>query len=853
MKSLRRHIVRSLLVAIVVLLLLVGIGGWWLFSGSRARLDGERSLPGLSAKVSIARDALGTATIDGANRDDVSFALGYVHAQERFFEMDLMRRLPAGELAELVGPAALPADLNHRRHRLRTVVEAAYAQLPPEQKRQLDRYRDGVNAGLADLRVRPWEYLLLNSKPQPWRSEDSALVIAAMYLDLNGDGRNERERRLAQMRAVLPAALVDFLLAPDPDWEAPLDHQLSPRAIAPAAAVFDLHHLAAVATSANLTAALLPALDAPRPGSNSFAVAGSLTDTGAAMVANDMHLGLRVPNIWFRARLRYPDKSAPNGTRDVNGVTLPGTPAMIVGSNGQIAWGFTNSYGDWLDWVRVQRDPANPARYKVPEGWADIETHDETIHVKGGPDTLLKVEDTRWGPIMASDVDGAPLALAWIAEQPRAYNVKLMQLEQASDAHAALDLAPQFGMPPQNFVVADSSGHIGWTLAGNSIPLRAGVDPLLPADGSKAGSIWRGWVDPAHYPRIENPADARLWTANNRTVGGDALALLGNGGHDLGARAKQIRDDLFAQQTFTPDRLLGIQLDDRAVLLTRWQQLLQQTLADARDPMLQQLRQLTATWQRRAAVDSVDYRLVRAFRTKVAERVLTPFAARVKHRYDDFVWPSENAAEGAVWTLVTTQPDNRLDPAYRNWHELLVAAASDVAHEMGKQPGGLGARTWGEINRSDITHPLAVALPYWLGRFLDMPDQPLPGDNNMPRVAAPGFGASERFDVAPGHEAQGILEMPGGQSDNPLSPFYGAGHDDWVNGKPTPLLPGTTRYSVVLEPITRQHGHTARLTLTVHSHTVNDYAWQAFRNRQSRLTATSTCHRAWLKRLTRSR
>ena len=800
MRSLPRHIVRSLLVAIVVLVLLVGIGGWWLLAGSRARLDGDRSFSGLSARVSVGRDALGTVTIDGANRHDVSFALGYVHAQERFFEMDLMRRLPAGELAELVGPAALPTDLNHRRHRLRTVVEAAYAQLPPEQKHQLDRYRDGVNAGLAELPVRPWEYLLLNSRPQPWRSEDSALVIAAMYLDLNGDGRNERELRLAQMRAVLPGSLVDFLIAPDPDWEAPLDNQLSPRAAMPTSDVFDLRHLSTVATPAHLTAALLPALDAPRPGSNSFAVAGSLTDTGAAMVANDMHLGLRVPNIWFRARLRYPDASAPNGERDINGVTLPGTPAMIVGSNGQIAWGFTNSYGDWLDWVRVQRDPTNPTRYKAPEGWANIDEHAEHIHVKGQPDTVLKVEDTRWGPIIASDVDGMPLALAWIADQPRAYNVKLMQLEQATSANAALDLAPQFGMPPQNFVVADSTGHIGWTVAGNSIPLRANIDPLLPSDWSKQGSGWQGWAAPSHYPRIENPTNARLWTANNRTVSNDALTLLGNGGHDLGARAQQIRDDLLAQNKFGPNDLLDVQLDNRAVLLTRWQQLLQKTLADTHDPSLQTLRHLTASWRGRADVDSVDYRLVRAFRTQVNEAVLSPFVARIKTRYADFTWPAENAAEGAVWHLITTQPSHLLDPKDRDWHALLVAAAMHVANELGQQPGGLAARTWGEQNRSAIRHPLSIALPQWLARQLDMPDQPLSGDNNMPRVAAPGFGASERFDVAPGHEAQGILDMPGGQSDNPLSPFYGAGHEDWVNGKPTPLLPGPAQHSLVLEP-----------------------------------------------------
>lgn len=800
MRARRWRVLRALLLVLLALLLIAFVAGWHLLAGSRAQLDGVRRIASLSALVSISRDALGTVTIEGKNRTDISYALGYVHAQERFFAMDLMRRMPAGELSALIGPAALRVDLDHRRHRMRAVVEAAYAQLPAAQKHEFDRYRDGVNAGLADLRVRPWEYLLLGSQPQPWRSEDSLLVIAAMYLDLNHDGRNERELRMAQMRSVLPGPLVDFLLAPDPDWEAPLSGQLSRSPVIPTANVFDLHHLASTRLSANLTAALAPALDAPRSGSNNFAVAGALTGSGAAMLANDMHLALRVPNIWFRSRLRYPDSAAPNGQRDVNGVSLPGTPAVVVGSNGQIAWGFTNSYGDWQDWVRVLRDPLDPTRYKVPEGWASIQTHDEHIQVKGRPDSILTVEETRWGPIMGKDVDGTSLALAWIGGHPRGYNLDLMQLEHAPDVPAALNLAPQLGIPPQNLLVADSAGNIGWTIAGNSIPLRVGIDPLLPSDWSTPGSGWQGWATPAQYPRIENPADNRLWTANNRVVDGDALALLGNGGYDLGARAQQIRDDLQAHSSFTPGNLLDIQLDNRALLLTRWQQLLQQTLADSKMPALRQLRQLTQSWRDRAAVDSVDYRLVRAFRSRVSELVLAPFAAQVKQRYPDFSWPDENSAEAAVWELIRAQPPQLLDPKYADWHALLTDAATQVAAELDRQPGGLAARSWGEYNRSAVHHPLSAALPHWLGRFIDMPDQPLPGDNNMPRVATPGFGASERLDVSPGHEAEGVLEMPGGQSDNPLSPYFGAGHADWVNGRPTPLLPGKVEHTLTLQP-----------------------------------------------------
>ena len=791
---------RPLLMLVLIALLGLLGAGWWLLAGSRAQLEGRQRVRGLGHAATISRDAMGTATISGQSREDVAYALGYVHAQERFFAMDLMRRAAAGELSELVGPAALDVDITHRVQRLRAVAQAAYARFTPEQKHMADIYRDGVNAGLGNLREKPWEYLLLKAKPQPWRSEDSILVVAAMYLDLNDDARNEREWHIAQMHAVLPEPLVAFLISPDPTWEAPLRDGTSPSPVIPDATVFDLRKSAAPAGSTKLAAAAMAPVDRAYPGSNSFAVAGTISRSGSAILADDMHLDLRVPDIWFRTRLRYPDPGAAHGQREVVGISLPGTPALVVGSNGQIAWGFTNSYGDWMDWVRIQRDPHDPQHYKVPQGWAKIEAHDEIIAIKGAAPHTLHVEETRWGPILGKDTDGTALALAWIGDQPRAYNLALMQLEQAGSVSAALDLAPNFGMPPQNFLVADSTGRIGWTIAGNSIPLRNGFDPQRPADWSQPNTGWTGWATAAQYPRLENPADGRLWTANNRTVGSDELALLGEGGHDLGARALQIRDDLRARADFGPGNLLDIQLDDHALFLSRWQQLLQTTLAGTQDVSLGQLRQLTAAWRNQAAPDSVDYRLVHAFREEVHKLVLAPFAAQIRQHYPDFSWPGPGNQEAAVWMLIRQQPPQLLDPAYPDWHALLVQAARNVADALRKEPGGLAARTWGEVNHAGIRHPLSRALPAFVGRWLDMPDDELPGDHNMPRVAAPGFGASERLVVSPGHESEGILEMPGGQSDNPLSPFYGAGHEDWVHGRPTPLLPGADKYTLVLEP-----------------------------------------------------
>lgn len=793
--------IRRVAIALIVIIVIVLALGWRLLAGSRPQANGTVTVQGLSAPVSIARDAHGVPTITARNREDLAYALGYAHGQERFFQMDLERRVAAGELAALVGPKALAVDKSHRQHRFRALAERELAHMTPSQRRFMDAYTAGVNTGLATLSVRPWEYLLLDAKPRPWTDVDTILTIDAMFFDLNQDGDNTRELDIARLRAALPRPLADFLLSPSPRWEAPMQGGPSPALPVPAASVFDLHAAPPqnVALARGARAVARTDRAATGIGSNGFTVGGTLAG-GPALLANDPHLALRVPNIWYRAQLRYPDPAHPGQTIVLNGVTLPGTPAMVIGSNGHIAWGFTNSTGDWMDWVRVVRNPQNPSEYKTPNGWATLVQHAETIHVKGAPDVHITVEDTIWGPIMARDTDGTSLALAWTAQDPRAVNLDLMQLETTGTVAQALALAPTIGIPPQNLVVADAQGSIGWGIAGSVIPLRAGFDPSAPADWSKPGTGWVGYATPAQDPRIENPPDARIWTANQRIVSGTDLALLGDGGYDLGARAQQIRDDLQARRHFTPRNMLDIQLDDRALFLARWQKLLVSVLDASHDPAVTALKPYVQDWQARATVNSVGYRIVRLFRQKTRENVLAPFAARAAAKWPDFDWPSPEVGEYAVWTLVTQKPAWLLDPKYADWNALLAASAKQAADELAALPGPLADKTWGRHNAAQINNPLSVALPQWLGRYFDMPHDELPGDNNMPRVLHPSFGASMRMAVQPGQEAHGVLEMPAGQSDNPLSPWFGEGHEAWVQGKPVPLLPGPAKYRLTLQP-----------------------------------------------------
>ncbi len=785
-----RLLARVIVVLIVVAAVAIG-AAWLALRGSLPRYDGRVVAAELSAPVTVERDALGTVTLHASNRRDLTFALGYVHAQERFFEMDLLRRRAAGELAELFGPVAIPADRIARAHRMRERALAALATLTPAEHEEVAAYRDGVNAGLAALGVRPFPYLLTRTTPAPWRDEDTPLVVAAMAFTLN-DAEDRRELAFTQMHAALPESAFRFLTASGGEWDAPIAGPALQWPPTPPVADIDLRKLDPDLAKARHDGA-------PLPGSSSFAVAGALAG-GAALVANDMHLDLRVPGLWFRARLVYPNPRRAGRTVDVVGASLPGTPAIIAGSNHDVAWGFTNSYADSTDWVRVLPG-ADAGHYRTARGDVALVHHEETIRVHGGADEKLDVVDTQWGPVIGKDADGTPLALAWIAQQPGAFNYELQRLELAETADEAVAIAQAAGLPPQNIVVGDRQGNIAWTIAGRLPKRIGGYDPMLPADFSREGTGWDGWLAPRDYPLIANPPWQRLWTGNQRVTEDPWLAVLGDGGYDIGARAMQIRDDLRAHAHFTAEDMLKIQLDDRAVFLERWKDLMVLELNRApHDAGRDALMKALAGWKGRASTDSVAYRVVRAWRDDVIDTVLGGFAAAVRTKFPDFALPRLSQAEHAVWTLLRERPAHLVAPGYADWNALLIASADRTAAALDQQPGGIAARTWGERNTMRIAHPVSRALPRFAARWLDMPPDQLPGDRDMPRVQGPAFGASERFAVAPGDEAHGYFELAGGQSGHPLSPYYGAGHADWAAGKPTPFLPGPAEHTLTIAP-----------------------------------------------------
>ncbi|HEV8199389.1 MAG TPA: penicillin acylase family protein, partial [Candidatus Polarisedimenticolia bacterium] len=695
-------------------------------------------------------------------------------------------------LAELIGPALLDADKGVRRNRFRAFAERALADTPPGDRALLEAYAAGVNAGLAALRQPPFEYLMLRSKPAPWRPEDTFLVVDAMFLRLQDD-TGRREATLAVMHDTLPAPAFAFLSPRGTEWDAPIEGEALASPPVPGADDFSLEPQEGIARRVDAERD-----EALHAGSNNWAVAASRTADGHALVASDMHLGLSIPNTWYHASLVWREGDR---ERRVTGVMLPGAPIIVVGSNGDVAWAFTNSEGDWSDLVLLETDPADADSYRTPDGMKRLEHVRESIPVKGAAPVEIDLPWTIWGPVVDHDPAGRPRALRWTAHQPGGVDLGLLHMEDAHDLEGALRTAASCGIPEQNAVVADASGRIGWTIAGR-VPRRVGLDGRLPSSWADGKRRWDGFLDPDEAPRVIDPPDGRLWTANARTVSGRAADLIGDGGLDLGARARQIRDDLRALPRATPLDLLHVQLDDRALFLSRWRDLLLAALtpeAAAASPDRAAARRLVEAWAGRAAIESAGYRIVRAFRTEVTGELLDALTTRCHEADPDFDTGSIPMREGPVWRLIRERPAHLLPRAYTTWDEALLADLDRALTALTKDGTPLDQATWGRRNILKMQHPLSRAVPQ-LSTWLDMAPRPLPGDSSMPRVQAPEFGASERMVVSPGHEEQGLFHMPGGQSGHPLSPYYRAGHEAWVTGEATPFLPGAAQHVLRLTP-----------------------------------------------------
>ena len=781
---------------IVLLLLVIAVGGvifvLALLRASLPKLDGEQRVPGLESPVKITADRYGIPTIVAHSRMDAMLALGYVTARDRLWQIDILRRRAAGRLSEILGKRALGVDRRQRTIGFARAAKAIAANLPEDQKEILHSYASGINAYIKAAKVLPFEFLILRYQPEPWAVEDSILIILNIFQELTGDSE-EDERMLSIMAASLPPEVVDFLTPDTDDYTTVLlGGKNAHRPIRP----IPIKALTSIRPTLSPTDKKTGMVQMqPRIGSNNWAVAKSKTIDGRAIVANDMHLGLSVPNIWYRAVLRY-------GDVEISGVTLPGTPGVIAGSNGHVAWGFTNIGGDFLDLVRLELNPENPDEYRTRAGWKRCEVVNETIRIKGDKTVNHPVKLTVWGPVSETALMGQPVAIHWTALEPQAVDIGLLYIDKAETLEDAIHVMNRSGGPPLNAAMADNTGRIAWTYCGR-MPVRKGFDGASSKSWADGKIGWEGYIPPDDLPRVIDPPAGFLVTANNRTLGTDYPHVIGHN-YSNSYRAYRISERLSEMDQITEEDMLQLQLDTTSHFYDFYQQLALSVLTNdtiANKPALKAVRRHIEAWIGKAEVDSVSFGVLVRFHEGLAADVFTPFLTRCKAVDENFVYTWRNIEPPLRMILTEQVPELIPDTNYPNWEAWIRSKLEEALQQLYSEYNinSLEQLTWGRINTTDIAHPLGRRIPV-LGKFLNMPRDLLPGCSFCVRVSKPDFGASERLVVSPGRHSDGILHMPSGQSGHPLSPNYKDGHQHWVKGEIHSFLPGAATHSLMLKP-----------------------------------------------------
>ncbi|MDO9138928.1 MAG: penicillin acylase family protein, partial [Methylobacter sp.] len=696
--------------------------------------------------------------------------LGYVTARDRLFQMELMRRKSAGRLAEIFGGMALDSDIKARTYGFHREAKAIWEKLPPVHQQYLQSYADGVNSYIAESGKLPFEFTALGYRPEPWTSEDSLLVVLGMCENLTA-WEERGERMLSVMEKTLPDSAMRFL-TPDTDfYTEQLQKQaksLRPAQVIPVEALASaLAHQPSDKTTPVQLTQLVHQSDF-MVGSNAWAISGKKTWDGRAILANDMHLGISVPNTWYRAELNYNDVHAA-------GLTLPGTPLLIVGSNRHIAWGVTNLSGDFLDLVRLEINPANPDQYRVGEQWQRFDEYQETITVKGSAAKQITVKQTRWGPVANQPLLDQPVAIHWVALDADAVNLNLFDLEQGETLEQAVKIVNSSGGPQLNVLLTDDKGSIAWTLMGK-IPKRFGNDGLVSRSWADGSVGWNGYVEPENLPRVINPPEGVLVSANDRRLGKSYPYVIG---HQFGNgyRAYRITQQLTQMPKIGEWAMFDLQLDTESEFYVYYQQLALNSLTAeviAGQPDLAEARDYLLAWDGRADVGSLGFALLVEFRKQLIESVFTPFltASRQADKNFSYAW---NYIDTPLQALLNEKLPQTLPDAehYRNWDDFILGQLQHSIQQLqARQPGvALMELNWGRLNKVKQSHPFSKVLPILSG-LLDMPSEALPGCAFCVRAAGPGFGASERLVVSPNHFEDAILHMPGGQSSHPLSPYY---------------------------------------------------------------------------------
>ena len=761
--------------ALLLLALLAAGGGYLWLRGSLPQLNGRAAVAGLTAPVEVWRDANGLVTIKAQDESDAYRALGFVHAQDRLAQMDLMRRVGAGRLSEVLGEPTIVHDRFMRTLGFYRLAEQQLDYLSPATLATLEAYAEGVNGFLAERSgPLPVEFQLLGYEPEPWRPADSLVWGRLMALQLSGNWPSEALRlRLAPR---LSREEIDFLWTPYP-----ADAPTAIKVWTPGPTGRPL-----------LPGEVVPPDWSPKDASNSWVVSGADTLSGKPILANDLHLSLNLPSQWYLARIEAPDLV-------LAGATAPGVPFMVAGRNGHLAWAFTTTHSDTQDLFIERLSKDAPGSYDTPEGPRPFELREETVEIRGQPPRRFTVRETRHGPVI-SDVrdelgetlpDGQVLALAWPAlraddRTPDAIN----GFNHARDWPQFLEAARNFHSPQQNLLVATTAGTIGF-IAPARVPIRRGGDGRTPVAGWTDEGAWTGMIPFEELPQTTAPPDGRIVVANNKIVPEDYPHLIAADwpSPHRARRIEQLLDEGTAKGAEAELSQHAVWQNDAVSLAAaKLLPLLLESEAGGSEAA-RRARALLAGWDYSMARDRPEPLIYYAWLRELNRELLG------ERLGEDF--PSFQRADADLLAAILSDR--------RDWCEEASAAPGDgcdvqvaraldaaLAELEGRFGGNMEGWRWGDAHVARFRPSILGRIPV-IGGFLMRSLGTDGGEDTVNRGGAVLAGPPETaFEHRHGATYRAVYDLAdldrslymitGGQSGNPLSPFYWNLAEDWRDG-----------------------------------------------------------------------
>ncbi len=754
--------------------------------------SGKFHLQGLHEPIKIITDGYGIPHIYAHNEDDLYFAQGYIHAQERLWQMEMNRRLGAGRLAEIFGTVALETDRFCRRLGLHRAADAATDQLSAHNRRILEAYINGVNTFIqTNSHKLPVEFTLLRITPKRWQIRDVIQWGKIQGWTLSGNWETEivRARLVAKLGPVRAAKL-------EPGYDA--KHPL----IIPSGVAYQGINLGMLEQYENIKE--LSGFG-QFGGSNNWVIDGTMTSSGAPILCNDPHLGQSTPSLYFECHLIA-------GEIDVTGVSFPGAPGIIIGHNQHIAWGITNAVSDVADLYIEKFNPDNPHQYEFQGQWENAQIVREEIRVKGQDDPIIEeVLITRHGPILTSLTHNAqqekelPLALRWTGLEQHQLAESVLKINHATNWEEFCNGLRAWDVPPQNFVYADREGNIGYVMAG-AIPIRARGQALLPSPGWTGEYEWTGLIPFEELPQTYNPEQHFIITANNRVVDDNYPYYIT---HEWlnGYRAQRIHDILTSKEIFTLEDMVTLQGDQYSLPAT---EIVPYILnLTPKNPLQQAAQGILRTWDYTMTPSSIAATLYATFLRKLTQLTFDSVLG------DDTTLANQYMGVGTTIFALMTGYSGRSTPLLirllkehddnwfadslfangpKTWKTALERTFEATLDELREQLGSNILRwQYGAIHKMSCLHPLGAIKP--LARFFNRGPYPIGGDIDTVNRGASPYNAPEDVQSVSSYrlivdlsnlENSRAIHIPG-QSGHPASKHFDDFIPLWLENKSHPM------------------------------------------------------------------